>query len=355
MRRMDEKDRIQVSVIVPVYHVLEAYLRECIESILSQTFRSLELIAVDDGSTAENAGLLDAYARKDPRMHVIHQENRGVSAARNKGLETAAGKYVTFVDSDDVIDPTALETVFMRAEEDALEVLLWGDYRIFPHRKEKHAPFVEDIRLLGEKEKECLELKAFVGDLPMYEYPASRYGSGSCCCKLYRLDFLIAHHLRYPVGIERSEDVNFNLRVFEAADRIGYLNAYLYDYRQLPDSASYQYRDGGIEVYRKALKLMKEFVTQHRKPDYFMQAYYMRCMFFFLESMDMDYLHPKNRKSIFFRIGEMRRAAKTDPYQEAFAKLKYSNLTFAKRIPLFLIRSHLMGTLMLFYAIYRKM
>ena len=93
-----------ISVIVPVYNVA-AYLGECIDSILAQTYRELEIILVDDGSTDGSGEICDEYAARDDRVRVIHQENRGVSAARNNGFEAAHGAFIGFVDADDWIDP----------------------------------------------------------------------------------------------------------------------------------------------------------------------------------------------------------------------------------------------------------
>ena len=92
----------QISVIVPVYKV-EQYLSACVDSILTQTFRDFELILVDDGSPDNCGAMCDAYAAQDPRVRVIHQQNGGLSAARNAALDIAAGEYVTFIDSDDIV------------------------------------------------------------------------------------------------------------------------------------------------------------------------------------------------------------------------------------------------------------
>ena len=89
-----------ISVIVPVYNV-EPYLRECIESILGQTYRDFELILVNDGSTDDSGTICDEYAAQDTRIRVLHQKNSGVSVARNVGLDSVQGEYITFVDSDD--------------------------------------------------------------------------------------------------------------------------------------------------------------------------------------------------------------------------------------------------------------
>ena len=345
---------IKVSVVVPVYNVNLSYLNECIGSISTQTLNEIEIICVDDGAPLENAKLLDDWAVSDNRIIVIHQENAGASAARNAGLDRCSGKYVTFVDSDDYISVDYIEKAYTRAEEDNLELLLWGSYKLYPNEKVEYGPFNADIRLFDDRHKEFLELKTMSGVLPIYDEICTKYGSGSCCSKLYRLDMLRKHNLRYPVGIKRSEDVNFNIRVFDKASRIGYMNEHMYYYRQLADSATYVYRENGISVLTEALVLLREFIRENNKSDYFAQVYYMRCMFCFLESMDMDYLHPDNPKPFGVRMREMRNVANQEPYKEAFEKLKYANLSTAKKIPLMLIKLKRMEILALFYSVYKK-
>ena len=99
-----------ISVIVPVYNV-ESYLRECVESVLGQSYPHFELLLVDDGSTDRSGEICDEYAAKDERVKVIHQKNGGASAARNTGLDVATGEYILFVDGDDTSAPDALETL----------------------------------------------------------------------------------------------------------------------------------------------------------------------------------------------------------------------------------------------------
>lgn len=104
-----------ISLIIPVYNV-ENYLDECINSILNQTYQKLEIILIDDGSTDNSPSICDEYAKKDPRIIVIHKQNGGLSSARNAGIEIAHGKYLCFVDSDDVVHPQYCELLLKHAQ-----------------------------------------------------------------------------------------------------------------------------------------------------------------------------------------------------------------------------------------------
>lgn len=105
------KDTPLISVILPVYNV-ENYLDRCIQSLLHQTYENLEIIVIDDGSTDSSGKLCDKYVRTDNRIYVIHQQNQGLSVARNKGIENSNGMYLTFVDSDDSVQPDMIEYLF---------------------------------------------------------------------------------------------------------------------------------------------------------------------------------------------------------------------------------------------------
>ncbi len=114
-------DKDLISIIVPVYNVIK-YLRHCIESIVNQTYTNLEIILVDDGSNDESEKVCDEYKNKDSRIIVIHQENRGLSAARNAGLDICKGKYISFVDSDDYIEPDFIECLYSSIIENSVKV-----------------------------------------------------------------------------------------------------------------------------------------------------------------------------------------------------------------------------------------
>lgn len=135
--------RKKISVIIPVYNVA-GYLSKCLDSVTGQTYRNLEIIVVDDGSTDGSAGICDEYAGKDSRIIVIHQKNRGLSAARNAGLEIMTGEFVGFVDSDDWIDLDYYEQMANRMEETGADIVMTGFYWAYRNREIKCRMYPHD-------------------------------------------------------------------------------------------------------------------------------------------------------------------------------------------------------------------
>ena len=111
-----------VSIIIPVYNV-SRYLPQCFDSVTSQTYRNLEIIVIDDGSTDDSGSICDQYAEKDDRIHVIHTDNRGLASARNLGLENVSGEYISFIDSDDWIEPQTIEMFIRGALETEADIV----------------------------------------------------------------------------------------------------------------------------------------------------------------------------------------------------------------------------------------
>ena len=127
---MDEK---LVSVIIPAYNI-EDYIGRCLDSVLSQTYKNLEILVVDDGSSDCTGEILDDYEKKDQRIRVIHKENGGVSSARNIGIEAATGDYIGFVDGDDLMEPEMYKTLVNLLKEENADIAHCGYQMVFPDR-----------------------------------------------------------------------------------------------------------------------------------------------------------------------------------------------------------------------------
>ena len=137
---------VKVSVIVPVYNV-EIYLADCLDSVLQQTLKDIEIICINDGSTDKSPEILAEYAKKDPRITIISQENKGLSSARNRGLEVATGEYVAFLDSDDWVDPDYYEKLYNTAVKYDAQIACSG-YKRCSENEEKIWLKFKDVKNL---------------------------------------------------------------------------------------------------------------------------------------------------------------------------------------------------------------
>lgn len=213
-----------VSVIVPVYKT-EAYLGQCVDSILAQSAGDFELLLIDDGSPDGSGAICDRYARADARVRAIHKENGGVSSARNLGIEQAAGQYIVFIDSDDYVGPDYLKELLDAEKEAAAggkNVLVISDYQPFSESGPEQRTFPEAMTLElvpgGTDAEQFRELVFAFRIFPPY-------------CKLYRTDIIRSRGLRFDTTIRTAEDFDFNRRYLEYVERIRYIPSISYHYR----------------------------------------------------------------------------------------------------------------------------
>lgn len=208
----------EISVIVPVYKA-EDYIACCIDSILAQTFGDFELILVEDGSPDRCAEICDEYARKNGRIRVFHQRNSGVSVARNKGLDEARGKYVTFVDSDDWIGADYLKDLHKALpNNNSRGLIIAGVKRIYPDNS------VKELELPGNMQLESSETYRLMTDF-------LDKNVGYSASKLYSLSLIKEHRLCFSSDISLLEDLLFMYDYILHADYIKIQETYHYFYR----------------------------------------------------------------------------------------------------------------------------
>ena len=215
------KDNLKlISVIVPVYNV-ELYLERCSDSIIGQTYKNLEIILVDDGSTDKSGKICDIYENKDSRVRVLHKCNGGLSSARNKGLELATGEYIGFVDSDDYIALDMYERFYSFILED-VDLVCCGIVRI---DKKGHKTMTGHA-----KGTICLNNKQSVKELLM-----RRYLAFSACDKLYKRK--IIGEIRFPDN-RVCEDLPFTYNVVKRCKKVVNIGSCKYFYSYRSDSIS---------------------------------------------------------------------------------------------------------------------
>lgn len=183
---------VKVSIIIPVYNV-EKYIRRCIDSVKKQTLKDIEIICVDDGSPDGCPAILDSCAQTDPRIKVIHQKNKGQGGARNTGVENACGEYITFLDSDDVMEPNFAEKMYLAATRHGADIASSGILKIRPKGTRGSSSYKEEICTDDPCEK-----------FRLCNCPPDFYTTN----KLYRREMLLREGLRYREKVF-YEDVYF--------------------------------------------------------------------------------------------------------------------------------------------------
>ena len=231
----------KVTIIIPIYNV-EKYLREAIESAINQTYKNLEIILVDDGSTDNSGRICDEYISVDERIKVIHKKNGGLSDARNAGLDNCTGEYIMFLDSDDFLEPDAVENMHKEiVEKDADYVI--GNYINATEEGEKWEKPVFDLE----------KYKPF--KLSIHDYMNSFFiMNSSVCNKIFKKEFIDELNLRFVVGLP-AEDAIFTTYCFIKSEKVYYIPNLVFNYRQrkggsISSSCSREYFRGINKAYR---------------------------------------------------------------------------------------------------------
>lgn len=181
---MNKENNISVSIIVPVYNV-EQYLERCLDSLTNQTLQNIEIICINDGSTDNSLNILKQYIEKDKRIKIINQENRGVSVARNNGIEASQGEYIGFVDSDDYVDLDFFENLYNKAKKEDADIVETKYYK-FKKLKNNSQKLVKRS-----------------GVYMYYNF----------CLNIYRTQFIKDNNIQFPIGIKIAEDSCFELEM----------------------------------------------------------------------------------------------------------------------------------------------
>ncbi len=246
-----------ITVTVPIYKV-EDKLRRCVDSILNQTYRNLEIILVDDGSPDGCPAICDEYALQDERVRVIHKQNAGLGFARNTGIENATGKYICFFDSDDYIESTTLEECCVLAEEVNADLVCFGNTRETEDGRliEERIPTPPKFVFCGEEVKEQL--------LPMMLTHNAATGENwnmlpSACCGLFSMECIREYGWRFVSEREIiSEDIYSMVEFYSYTNTIAFVPKAFYHYLANPTSLSRSYRADRYERMKVFYEKMNE-------------------------------------------------------------------------------------------------
>jgi len=307
---------VLVSVIVPVYNV-EAYLGRCVDSILAQTYGNLEVILVDDGTKDNCDKLCDAYAAIDTRVRVIHKENGGLSSARNAGIDIARGEYLVFVDSDDWIEPDAVESLLHTALEHGVELAIAGRWDVKAETGEKK------LGLCPEKQ-EVLTAEETIRRIFRWDHCDSASWDKIYHRRLFR-------QIRFPYGVV-CEDVPIMYRIVLDAGRVAFLDKPVYNYFHRPGSITYSKISEKTFHFAKHTAVILPWILEHY-PNLEKEARYLRIRSLVYAVQSVDLACPEDRK----KFGAMCAAERKNLRREAGFILTCPWLSRKERITFLLL------------------
>lgn len=313
------KDRIAVSIVVPIYNAAP-YLRKCLDSVVNQTLRNVEIIFIDDGSTDGSSEICKEYASKDSRIIYYKKENEGLAAARQDGIERASGEYVGFVDSDDWLELNMYERMYEAATKENADVVFCNCYF---NDSETDKIYLQP----GVYDREKIETEI----LPRTLAGISEKGSNSVirwsnCLRIYKMDLIKANGIAFGRGFRRSQDLQLTFETALRADRYVSINDEpLYHNRTQgnADSLSRGYTKNYWKLIRPLIDKLYEDVAGYTKQD--LSCYMHLCTFFFAAN-GVQNEYEKSTLSFFKKLKKLDEVVKDQAVQNALKYVDYNKL-----------------------------
>lgn len=295
-----------VSIIIPVFNG-EEFVEKCIESVMKQTLKEVQIIIIDDGSEDHTLQILNRLAAEDNRITVIHQENGGVSKARNVGLQAVAAEWVLFVDADDTIVPEYCASMLEAARFLEADVVI-----AHPYIEEQ-----AENNILQGKEKliqACLS----------YDEMSYPFNIDAPWGKIFRYRVIHERHICFPEKLIRSEDAFFCLQFYDAAEKIGILNQFGYCHTEREGSLCHSFMKNAPEILENVLHENYQWVMKnHANEKAYMAALWYRVLPGIVESEKSFFLHPNFLGNL---VREYRKCLKQTMVNLAIHRLKFLDI-----------------------------
>lgn len=318
-----------VSIIIPVYNT-EKYLKECIHSITNQSYRNIEIIIVDDGSSDKSGAICDEFANTHKNIFVFHRDNHGVSNARNFALDIAKGEYLMFVDSDDYIDPNMCEKLISVANKHSADFIICGNYNISTIGTSRRKIFPESI----EFQEDSFDREIRVATLGLIgekmSNPSKLDRLTPIWARLYKTEIIRKNNIKF-IDLHKlpSECLQFNYEYCMYAERGYYLDVPLYYYRRNTQmSVTKPFRPDLWNKWDWWIKYMDEYLNKHPVNLYHWEAYYSRIC----HSVIPLGGNALKLNSLRTRVKEMRYFLNQPIYKTAFQKINISHMPIHWRI-----------------------
>lgn len=320
---------MKLSIIVPVYNV-ENYIRECLDSIVAALYvssGSVEVIVVDDGSTDASGSIVDEYSRME-WFNIIHQENVGVAAARNKGLSVASGDWIWFVDSDDWIETTAIKNILEEINTYPESNMLLFDAFENKDRNEVLWEHFSKTSVLDKAE----ELSALWQGVLYYPSCCKRLGEtnrplAAPWDKIYKKKFLVDNRIQFREELMVLDDMVFNMEVCGLVKSVAYVKKAIYHYRIVNESITHSYKFDRLGMDLSVWEYIDRYIDKcanvwDRDVTDIRQAFYLRVVKSYGICCMQQFFNEKNELSLRDKIACAKKTTKIPVYDIAFKNAK---------------------------------
>ena len=327
-----EKSNPKVSIIVPVYNV-EKYLHRCMDSLINQTLKDIEIIAVNDGSTDSSLSILREYEKKDTRVIVINKKNGGLSSARNEGMKYTSGDYITFVDSDDWLDINSLEEMYKTSVNYNCDLVMCSYSREYTDKSKPKKFNLEKVTVYNEQE--CKDLhRRIVGPIGNeLGNPEHNDSLVTAWGKLYKSSIIKDNNIEFiDTSIIGTEDCLFNVYAFGNVKKAVFLNESFYKYwKENANSLTAVHKKNLNKRWMTMYAYIREYIDENNLEDYFYTALDNRIAMSIL-GLGLNECNKDNKISTFKKISNLRNMLKEDTMHNSLNKLDLSKFPAHWRI-----------------------
>lgn len=339
----------KLSVVVAIYNV-EKYVKKCVESLINQSSNNYEIILVDDGSTDSSGKIIDSYLNYE-NIRIIHQKNKGVSVARNTGIENCNGEWLTFVDGDDYVEKDFINKILKSIDEFDTDMLVFNYNAFFDENNKikcRTVPFDQDQYISDDKD---LFQKRMISQYYKGGDKNTVVSSGTTWCKVIRNNIINNNKIRFKPGLLKAQDTVFWLNATEHVNRIYYLNENLYNYRLSAGSISSgkKYIKNSKEEFNNLINEYEKFIDNYKKDDSFIDAFNLRCIQVLMWNIDHNFFNKKNNEDFNKKIKLFRDFIQVKEYKNAINSVSLDYLPKRLQVMMYFVKRK---RLKLYYFVY---
>ena len=341
-----------ISIVVPVCNAAST-LFKCVNSLTSQTFKNIEILLINNGSTDDSWPMCLNLASKDSRIKPIDHHKKGVSSARNRGIQDSIGDYVMFVDADDWIEDNVCEIFTQKNRAHDYDLFCISAQYHNANKSLKSFLFAESVPFFSDGQKEELQIKVFAPNAPCFNYKTSTRFLGSSWGKIYKRDVLIKHNLHFSEETIISEDVLFNTLALDYFDRIGYTRDCIYHYAQQTSSAQNRYRPNSKKYFAFIIKEIQAWLLSTNKDVHFVDA--ANCLFihYLFGVLKEDVFHKDNPNSIAEKKRQLNIVLSMKEFLEPLNNLNKHYFSLSERILIWLLQKKQIGVITFLFKFIR--